>query len=158
MEKIEELVMSHGEVRGIHDMVVHDYGPGRLMISLHAEVPASGDILEIHDMIDGIESELRAVLGCEAVIHMDPIVVDDVLTNEMRQTVAELVVQVDEQISIHDFRMVVGPTHTNLIFDAVLPFGNKKSNYQIEQEICALVRQMKGNFFAVVQVENSYVS
>ena len=158
VEKIEELVMSHGEVKGIHDMVVHDYGPGRLMISLHAEVPASGDILEIHDMIDGIESELRAVLGCEAVIHMDPIVVDDVLTNEMRQTVAELVVQVDEQISIHDFRMVVGPTHTNLIFDAVLPFGNKKSNYQIEQEICALVRQMKGNFFAVVQVENSYVS
>ena len=157
VEKIEELVLSHEDVRGIHDMVVHDYGPGRLMISLHAEVPSSGDILEIHDMIDGIESELRAVLGCEAVIHMDPIVVDDTLTNEMRQRIAELVVQVDEQITIHDFRMVVGPTHTNVIFDAVLPFGNKKSNYQIEQEICALVRQMKGNFFAVVQVENSYV-
>ena len=157
VEKIEELVLSHEDVRGIHDMVVHDYGPGRLMISLHAEVPSSGDILEIHDMIDGIESELRAVLGCEAVIHMDPIVVDDTLTNEMRQRIAELVVQVDEQITIHDFRMVVGPTHTNVIFDAVLPFGNQKSNYQIEQEICALVRQMKGNFFAVVQVENSYV-
>ncbi|MBE6971802.1 MAG: cation transporter [Ruminococcaceae bacterium] len=158
VEKIEQLVLSYEEVRGIHDMVVHDYGPGRVMVSLHVEVSANGNILEIHDMIDGIESELRAVLDCEAVIHMDPIVTDDALTNEMRQKIAELVVQVDEKITIHDFRMVVGPTHTNVIFDAVLPFGNKKSNYQIEQEICALVRQMKGNFFAVVQVENSYVN
>lgn len=158
VEKIEQLVLSYEEVRGIHDMVVHDYGPGRVMVSLHVEVSANGNILEIHDMIDGIESELRAVLDCEAVIHMDPIVTDDALTNEMRQKIAELVVQVDEKITIHDFRMVVGPTHTNVIFDAVLPFGNKKSNYQIEQEICALVRQLKGNFFAVVQVENSYVN
>ena len=158
VEKIEQLVLSYEDVRGIHDMVVHDYGPGRVMVSLHVEVSANGNILEIHDMIDGIESELRAVLDCEAVIHMDPIVTDDALTNEMRQKIAELVVQVDEKITIHDFRMVVGPTHTNVIFDAVLPFGNKKSNYQIEQEICALVRQMKGNFFAVVQVENSYVN
>jgi len=158
VEKIEQLVLSYEEVRGIHDMVVHDYGPGRVMVSLHVEVSANGNILESHDKIVGIESELRAVLDCEAVIHMDPIVTDDALTNEMRQKIAELVVQVDEKITIHDFRMVVGPTHTNVIFDAVLPFGNKKSNYQIEQEICALVRQMKGNFFAVVQVENSYVN
>lgn len=158
VEKIHQLVLSYEEVRGIHDMVVHDYGPGRVMVSLHAEVSSRGDILEIHDMIDGIESELRAVLGCEAVIHMDPIVVDDALTNEMRRKIAELVLQVDEKITIHDFRMVVGPTHTNVIFDAVVPYGNKKSNYQIGQEIGALVRQMKGNFFAVVQVENSYLS
>ena len=156
VEKIEELVLSHEDVRGIHDMVVHDYGPGRLMISLHAEVPSSGDILEIHDMIDGIESELRAVLGCEAVIHMDPIVVDDTLTNEMRQRIAELVVQVDEQITIHDFRMVVGPTHTNVIFDAVVPFDFRLTDEEVEEKIRTIVRTLDGNYFAVVNVERSY--
>ncbi len=158
VEKIEQLVMQHDEVCGIHDLIVHDYGPGRVMISLHAEVPASGDILELHDMIDGIESELREKMGCDTVIHMDPIVTDDALTTQMRQKMALLVQQVDAEITIHDFRMVVGPTHTNLIFDAVVPFGHKKSNRQINQEICELVRQMDGNYFAVVQVENSYVN
>ena len=157
VRRIEELVMNHDEVCGIHDLVVHDYGPGRVMISLHAEVPASGDILELHDMIDSIESELRVQLDCEAVIHMDPIVTDDALTTELRHKVALLVKEVDERMTIHDFRMVLGPTHTNLIFDAVVPFNTGKSNYQMEEEIKARVRQMEGTYFAVVRVENSYV-
>ena len=157
VERIGELVMGHDEVCGIHDLVVHDYGPGRVMISLHAEVPASGDILELHDVIDGIEAELREQLDCEAVIHMDPIVTDDALTTELRMKMAALVKAVDERATIHDFRMVMGPTHTNLIFDAVVPFGGKKTNRQIEEEIKARVRQMEGVYFAVVRVENSYV-
>ena len=157
VQRIEELVMAHDEVCGIHDLVVHDYGPGRVMISLHAEVPASGDILELHDMIDGIEMELRQQLDCEAVIHMDPIVTDDALTTELRQKMALLVKEVEERATIHDFRMVMGPTHTNLIFDAVVPFGTEKSNRQIEEEIKARVREMEGTYFAVVRVENSYV-
>ena len=157
VERIGELVMSHDEICGIHDLVVHDYGPGRVMISLHAEVPASGDILQLHDLIDGIEMELREQLDCEAVIHMDPIVTDDALTTELRMKMAQLVKQVDERATIHDFRMVLGPTHTNLIFDAVVPFGGSKTNYQLEEEIKTLVRQMEGNYFAVVRVENSYV-
>ena len=157
VRRIEELVMNHDEVCGIHELVVHDYGPGRVMISLHAEVPASGDILELHDMIDSIESELRVQLDCEAVIHMDPIVTDDALTTELRHKVALLVKEVDERMTIHDFRMVLGPTHTNLIFDAVVPFNTGKSNYQMEEEIKARVRQMEGTYFAVVRVENSYV-
>lgn len=157
VQRIEELVMSHELICGIHDLVVHDYGPGRVMISLHAEVPASGDILQIHDLIDSIEVELREQLDCEAVIHMDPIVTDDALTTQLRQKMALLVKEVDEQITIHDFRMVLGPTHTNLIFDAVLPFGKAKSNRQVEEEIKALVQKMEGNYFAVVRVENAYV-
>ena len=157
VERIETLVLGHEEVCGIHDLVVHDYGPGRVMISLHAEVPASGDILEIHDMIDGIEMELREQLDCEAVIHMDPIVTDDALTTQMRMQTAALVKEVDERATIHDFRMVTGPTHTNLIFDAVVPFGGKRTNHQLEEEIKAKVRQMDGVYFAVVRVENSYV-
>ena len=157
VRRIEELVMAHDEVCGIHDLVVHDYGPGRVMISLHAEVPASGDILELHDMIDGIEMELRQQLDCEAVIHMDPIVTDDALTTELRQKMALLVKEVDEHATIHDFRMVMGPTHTNLIFDAVVPFGTAKTNRQIEEEIKTRVREMEGAYFAVVRVENSYV-
>ena len=157
VQRICELVLSHEEVCGIHDLVVHDYGPGRVMISLHAEVPSSGDILELHDMIDGIEMELRQQLDCEAVIHMDPIVTDDALTTEMRIRTAALVKEVDERATIHDFRMVIGPTHTNLIFDAVVPFGGEKTNHQLEEEIKARVRQMEGTYFAVVRVENSYV-
>ena len=157
VQRIEALVMAHDEVCGIHDLVVHDYGPGRVMISLHAEVPASGDILELHDVIDGIEMELREQLDCEAVIHMDPIVTDDALTTELRQKMAQLVREVDARATIHDFRMVMGPTHTNLIFDAVVPFGAEKSNRQMEEEIKQKVRQLEGAYFAVVRVENSYV-
>ncbi|MBQ3532151.1 MAG: cation transporter [Oscillospiraceae bacterium] len=157
VQSIEELVMAHEEVCGIHDLMVHDYGPGRVMISLHAEVPASGNILELHDLIDSIEMKLREKLDCEAVIHMDPIVTDDTLTTDLRQKMALLVKEVDEQATIHDFRMVMGPTHTNLIFDAVVPFGRDKSNAQIEEEIKAKVRAMEGAYFAVVRVENSYV-
>ena len=108
VQRICELVLAHEEVCGIHDLVVHDYGPGRVMISLHAEVPSNGDILELHDMIDGIEMELRQQLDCEAVIHMDPIVTDDALTTEMRIKTAALVKEVDERATIHDFRMVIG--------------------------------------------------
>ena len=157
VQRIGEVVLAHDEVCGIHDLVVHDYGPGRVMISLHAEVPASGDILELHDMIDGIEAELRQQLDCEAVIHMDPVVTDDALTTELRMKTAALVKEVDPRATIHDFRMVVGPTHTNLIFDAAVPFGGEKTTHQIEEEIKQKVRGMEGTYFAVVRVENSYV-
>ena len=157
VQQIQQLVLAHEGVCGIHDLVVHDYGPGRVMVSLHAEVPASGDILELHDMIDGIEMDLRQQLDCEAVIHMDPIVTDDALTTEMRMKMAALVKEVHSAATIHDFRMVTGPTHTNLIFDTVVPFGGERSNYQLEEEIKQKVRQMEGVYFAVVRVENSYV-
>ena len=157
VKDIERIVMSHQPICGIHDLVVHDYGPGRVMISLHAEVPASGNILELHDIIDNAEFDLRNQLGCEATIHMDPIVTDDGLTGELRQRVAELVKTIDERMTIHDFRMVPGDSHTNLIFDAVIPYDDRLKKEEVEKRIKRLVEEMDGNYFAVVLVENSYV-
>lgn len=157
VKKITDIVMAHDMVLGVHDLIVHDYGPGRAMISLHAEVSACGDIMAIHDQIDNIESGLQAELGCIAVIHMDPLVTDDLETNETKQLVTELIQSIDEKIGIHDFRMVKGPSHTNLIFDAVLPFGYLQSNEEMEEIIKTAVRQMPGNYYAVVHVEHSFV-
>ena len=157
VRQIERIVMSHPPICGIHDLVVHDYGPGRVMISLHAEVPAGGDMLTLHDVIDNAELELRRELNCEAVIHMDPIVTDDGLTAELRSKVSELVKTIDERITIHDFRMVPGSTHTNLIFDAVVPFDIGLSVQEVSGRIRRLVSEMDGNYFAVVLVEHSYV-
>ena len=156
VEEIRSLVMAHPEVLGIHDLVVHDYGPGRRMISLHAEVPASGDLLDLHDVIDSAEQELRRQLGCEAVIHMDPVVTDDGVTAETREKVATLVHCIDDTISIHDFRMVPGPTHTNVIFDAVVPYGFRLTDQEVAEKIRTAVRTLDGNYYAIVNVEHSY--
>ena len=154
--EIRDRVLAHPEILGLHDLVVHDYGPGRRMISLHAEVPASGNLLDLHDVIDGVEQQLRRELGCEAVIHMDPVVTDDGVTAETREKVAALVRGIDEAISIHDFRMVPGPTHTNVIFDAVVPYGFHLTDAEVGERIREAVRTLEGNCFAVVNVEHSY--
>ena len=156
VNQIKNLVMAHPGIIGIHDLIVHDYGPGRVMISLHAEVSASENVLELHDEIDNVESELREKLGCEAVIHMDPIVTDDGITEETRERVAALVHCIDDAINIHDFRMVVGPSHTNVIFDAVVPYGFRLTDSEVEEKIKTAVRTLDGNYFAVVKVERSY--
>ncbi len=159
VDEIEKIVLSHAPICGIHDLVVHDYGPGRMMITLHAEVPAHEDILELHDVIDTAEVDLAKQLGCTATIHMDPIVTnDDGLTGTLRHQVAELVRTIDERITIHDFRLVPGPTHTNLIFDAVVPYDSALKHDAVEKRIRELVRGMEGNtYFAVVKVETPYV-
>ncbi len=157
VKRIEELVLSHPEIIGIHDLMVHDYGPGRRFISLHAEVPASGDIVVLHDVVDSVEREINAAMGCQATIHMDPMAEDDALTAETRERVATIVRMIDPRVTIHDFRMVVGPTHTNLIFDAVIPYDCKLTDREVSDRIEAGVRALDGNYFAVVEVEKSYV-
>ena len=151
VDQIKELVMAHPAIIGIHDLIVHDYGPGRVMISLHAEVSASANVLELHDEIDNVESELREKLGCEAVIHMDPVVTDDGITGETRERVAALVHCIDDGINIHDFRMVAGPSHTNVIFDAVVPYGFRLTDAEVAEKIKTAVRTLDGNYFAVVK-------
>ena len=157
VQQIRDIVMANKTVCGIHDLVVHDYGPGRVMISLHAEVPAHGDILALHDEIDNVEKQLHDKLGCEAVIHMDPIVTDDEAVNEAHREIAALVHGIDENISIHDFRMVAGPTHTNVIFDAVVPYGCALSDREAEEKIRKAVHELDPRYFAVVQIDKSYV-
>ena len=157
VNSIREIVMSHEEIIGIHDLVVHDYGPCRCMVSLHGEVPANGDIIALHDLIDHIEKELGEKLGCEAVIHMDPLETDNAIITEMKH---ELLTHINSElpgISIHDFRMVQGPTHTNLIFDAVVPYGFDMSNDEVKEGLEKLVQKHWKNCFAVVHVEQSYV-
>ena len=157
VERIEKLVMSHPEVIGIHDLIVHNYGPGRCFVSLHAEVPADGDILALHDVVDMAEKELNSSLGCLTTIHMDPVVNDDGLTAQTRQRVADIVRLIDPGITIHDFRMVPGPTHTNVIFDAVVPHDIALSDREVAERIRTGVRALDGNYFAVVEVEKSFV-
>lgn len=154
---IEQIVLSYPEVLNIHDLIVHDYGPGRMMISLHAEVSADGDLLQLHDVIDNAEHRLKKELGCMAVIHMDPIITNDAHTDALRMAVAEKVKSIDPRLTIHDFRTVSGPTHTNLIFDVVVPYDVKLTADEVRRRIGALVKELDENYFAVVQVDNSYV-
>lgn len=157
VESIEALVLSYPDVLGIHDLLVHDYGPGRRMVSLHAEVDAGGDILFLHDEIDNIERHLQSELHCQAVIHMDPVVTDDKEVFDVKQSVTKLVHAIDPAITLHDFRMVTGPTHTNVIFDVVVPFSYPLSDEALVQAIREKVQTLDGNYFAVVTVDKSYV-
>ena len=157
VERIEQIVLSYPEVLNIHDLIVHDYGPGRVMISLHAEVSADGDLLQLHDVIDNAEHRLKKELGCMAVIHMDPIITNDAHTDALRMAVAEKVKSIDPRLTIHDFRIVPGSTHTNLIFDVVVPYDVKLTADEVRRRIGALVKELDENYFAVVQVDNSYV-
>ena len=156
VEKIEEIVMAHDIVKGMHDLVVHDYGPGRVMISLHAEVPHTEDILVIHDEIDNIEEELGDKLNCEAVIHMDPIIMDDEKVNEVKEYVRNIVCQVGEELNFHDFRMVSGNSHTNLIFDVVVPFKYRMSDEVIKKAIQEAIWVNYPRYNAVIHIDHTY--
>ena len=155
VQRIADIVNRYPEVVGIHDLAVHDYGAGRVMISLHAEVPSSGDIMALHDVIDTIERDLQEELNCSAVIHMDPISTDDQLITSTRELLKERIHEaLSPDISIHDFRMVPGPTHTNVIFDAVVPYDFPRSDAQVQAEISSLVRAIEGDYFAVVTIDH----
>ena len=157
VEAIEKLVMSYDDVIGIHDMVVHDYGPGRLMASLHAEVPGDRNIYELHDTIDCIENTIFNRYGCETVIHMDPIELDNEKVTENKEKIREILKELGEEITFHDFRMVSGPTHNNLIFDVVVPYKFKMSENEIIEWIENKVAQNIENTFVVIKVDNKYV-
>ena len=157
VQQVADIVTAHPEVVGIHDLAVHDYGPGRVMGSLHAEVSGDGNIFDLHDAIDTAETELKEQLGCIATIHMDPIEADNTEVSQMRAAVAEKLKELDDVISIHDFRMVPGPTHTNLIFDAVVPADYKKSDEELAASIRQHIHQTWPDRYAVVNIDHSYI-
>ena len=154
---ITSIVLSHSEVMNVHDLIVHDYGPGRLMVSLHAEVPGNGDIYALHDTIDTIEYELSSKLGCDAVIHMDPVSPDGTKTAHMRDELAEAAKSIDPRLSIHDFRIVDGPTHTNVIFDAVLPNDSKLTEEEAVAQLETLVHSLWQNSHPKVHIDRPFV-
>lgn len=157
VKRVTDIVMAHPEVIGIHDLVVHDYGPGRKMVTLHTEVDGKGDFFTLHDAIDNIERELTAECGCHATIHMDPIESDNETVLEMREKVAELVRRIDPAITIHDFRLVPGKTHTNVIFDAVVPAGLPMTEEAVAERIRLLVADAYPNYYAVVDIDQAYI-
>ena len=158
VKRIEEIIMEYKDqgVMGMHDLVVHNYGPGRVMLSVHVEVPAAGDILVLHDMIDTIEHNLAKELRCSAVIHMDPVCSDDALTNEIKGQVAAIIKNMEGRITFHDFRIVHGPTHTNLIFDVVVPYDYGMTDEEVADYIRKQVTQINENYFVVIEVDKAY--
>ncbi|MBQ8588115.1 MAG: cation transporter [Clostridia bacterium] len=158
VNKIACRVMSYDGVIGIHDLIVHSYGPNKTFASVHAEVDANGDVLASHDIIDNIEREVSQEMGIELVIHMDPIVTDDEMVSDARGKVEEIVEEIDPVLSIHDFRMVPGNTHTNLIFDVVLPFEFRYSDDAVAQKIQTRVFEMLGReYFCVINFDRDYL-
>lgn len=156
VQQVNDTVMSHEGILGIHDLIVHNYGPGRVLISLHAEVPADGDILVLHDLIDTIEHELHDTLNCHAVIHMDPVQVGDEETARLKAMVAGYLAEIDSSLTMHDFRIVTGPTHTNLIFDVVSPYQFRLSDNELIAEITRRIQQDNPNYYAVIEVDKKF--
>ncbi len=153
--EITRIVDSHSGVLGIHDMVVHNYGPGRSVVSLHVEVDGAVDIFLSHDLVDTIEKELQTELGIAATIHLDPIVTNDGETEVLRICTAEAVRNVDERLQIHDFRFVKGVSHSNLIFDVCAPFELKLGDEELRREINAKIKEIDPSFETVITVDRT---
>lgn len=157
LQQIEDISLSFDEnIVGIHDLMVHDYGPGRKIISLHAEVPADSNMIQIHDVIDNLEKKLSKDLGCMATIHMDPVAVNDPEVEKLKHKVADLAKEVLDAITIHDFRVVKGDTHTNLIFDMVVPFSCKCTDREMADMVADKIKEKLGNnYYAVIDVDRA---
>lgn len=154
---IEETVMAHPEVKGIHDLIVHNYGPGRMYVSLHAEVDGKGDMFVLHDAIDLAEHELAEKYNCLPTIHMDPIDIGNFELEEKREKILQTVRSIYPGASIHDLRMVPGPTHTNLVFDVLLSHDEKDDDETARIKITAAVDELWEGYFAAIDVDRSFV-
>ena len=157
VNEIIEFTKNYKEIHGIHDIMVHDYGPGRKIVSFHAEVPADSDILKAHDIIDQMEQDIFDKFNCITTIHMDPIVVDDEEINNMRKATEEIVKSMNEKFSIHDFRMTDGGERINLIFDLVIPTDEKIDVEKTVSDIQKKIHETNKKYYAVIKAEHSYV-
>ena len=157
VKQLRDLVLSHPQVVGMHDLIIHDYGPGRRLCSFHAEVPQDADILDAHDAIDHIEREIQEKFGIETTVHMDPIATADEKVNQLRRQVADLARVVEPEMTIHDFRVVRGPTHTNVIFDAVVPHKCRLTDEEVLQRLRRAVSALDPTYQAVIQIDRAYV-
>ncbi len=157
ISRIEKEIMSHKGILGIHDLLLHDYGPGHRFMSLHAEVDASVPVMESHDMIDNIENEMLEKFKILTTIHMDPIDLSDERMPALREQVRSAVRSIDPSYNIHDFRIVSGPTHTNLVFDVLIPADDRIEHETLKKEICDRVSQIDDTYKCVIQVDHSFV-
>ncbi len=155
-EKIEEKILSYDKIVGVHDMIIHDYGPGRKFASAHAEVSSLDDIMEIHDIIDLAERDIMNEYGLIISIHTDPIVTDDERINALKEMTTAIVKDISDEMSIHDFRVVDGPTHTNLIFDLIAPHKFYMSNEEIRKTIEDKLSKIDERYFVVITIEHAF--
>lgn len=158
VSQIEDAVLEGGGVLGIHDMVIHDYGPGRVFASLHAEVPYDMDMLTAHDIIDHAESRIKKRLGIDISIHMDPVIYDDEKLKQIKQEIYKVVSDIDDRITMHDFRLVDGPGVKKVIFDCVVPFDMPISDNEVKKRIADEVLQLEGNYEAVINIDKPLVT
>lgn len=156
VQAIQNKIMSYDGVIGIHDLVIHNYGPERCFASVHAEVPAKQDILISHDIIDNIERDFCENMNIHLVIHLDPVVNDNEEINQLREMVSEIVKGISREISMHDFRVVFGTTHTNLVFDVAVPPEFQFSDQDLCKEITKQVKQHDQTLFTVITVDRNY--
>lgn len=157
LDKLESIVMSYDMVLGVHDIMVHDYGPDRVMVSLHAEVPGEESVFVIHDVIDAIERRLKDELGCDVTIHMDPVQINDEAVMELRVRIENAIKNIDSRITLHDFRVVTCDTHKNVIFDVVVPYKFKSDDASIMRMIEEEVYNIDGTLIPVITIDKSYV-
>ena len=152
-DRVKEAVLSYEGVLGVHDLMVHNYGPGRAFASVHVEVPAERDLLESHDLIDNIEREIHQKMGLHLSIHMDPLATNDPELDALRLELKELLIPYGERITYHDLRLVRGTTHTNMLFDLVVPFGFPLSDDELKKEVDEKIRNIHPDFFTVITVD-----
>ena len=155
-EMVEKKILSYDKIVGVHDMIIHDYGPGRKFASAHAEVSSLEDIMEIHDIIDLAERDIMNEFGLIISIHTDPIVTDDERINSLKDMTNKIVKEISDEMSIHDFRVVDGPTHTNLIFDLIIPHKFHLSNEEIRKTIEDKLSKIDERYFVVITIEHAF--
>ena len=153
VKSIYEKILSYEGIFGIHDLTVHNYGEGKCFASVHCEVPAERDILVSHDIIDNIERDFQRDLGIHLVIHLDPVVTEDERTNKLREQVRNLLRVVYPQASLHDFRVVWGVTHSNVVFDIAVPFSLKETDQQIKERVDQAIKTLDPDYRTVVTVD-----
>ncbi|MBO5785726.1 MAG: cation transporter [Clostridia bacterium] len=156
VDELEEIVLSSAPICGVHDLILHDYGPGRRFLSLHAEVPMDEDILHVHDIIDNVEIEIYERFGIETVIHTDPIDTRDPRLNEIKETVRELLCGIDARMKAHDFRMVPGVTHTNIVFDIAIPADSKIDTDAFKLAVSTAVSAKNPEYRCVIRIDRDY--
>lgn len=151
---IKKIVEAYPEIIGVHDLLLHNYGPNRYFASFHAEVDGTKDIFMLHDMIDNVEKRIYGELGILCTIHLDPIVTDNDTVNELKSFILKIVHnEISENVDIHDFRAVIGNTHTNLIFDIVIPYENKSSDAAIVKRVSDAVSDLRSDCYCVITVD-----
>lgn len=157
VQQLEEIVLSHKPICGIHDLIVHDYGPSRIFVSLHAEVPGNLNIFNLHEVIDETEVDIFTKLNCLCTIHMDPIDTGNERLKILKEKARNIAESIDENISIHDVRMVPGEKHTNLIFDAVRPHECKLSKDDLKKELASRIHEIENDVYCVITIDDPFV-